>query len=268
MTLRQAAPTFLLLTAAVAHSDTILFRNGSHLEGTFLSGDNRTIRFSSVDKVASYYHSDVDSNRFSQPAPNAAGAASPPPAAQEQPPTGTPAPPLSNDVPLQSAQIPAGTAIVVRLIDSVDSDSDHLGQTYRASLDEPVLVNGNTLIPRGADATVTLIAAQKSGKIEGRTSLTLDLKTITQNGRQYDTTTSGVSEESSSRGGRSAKVIGGTAAVGAIIGAIAGGGKGAAIGAGSGAAAGTAAQVITSGQKVKVPPETRLTFTLQNPIAI
>jgi hypothetical protein len=54
--------------------------------------------------------------------------------------------------------------------------------------------------------------------------------------------------------------------VGAIIGAVAGGGKGAAIGAGAGAGAGTVAQVATSGQKVKVPAETRLTFTLQNPI--
>ena len=71
-------------------------------------------------------------------------------------------------------------------------------------------------------------------------------------------------ERAAAAASRSAKVIGGTAALGAIIGAIAGGGRGAAIGAGSGAAVGTAAQVVTSGQKVKVPAETMLTFTLQN----
>jgi len=86
------------------------------------------------------------------------------------------------------------------------------------------------------------------------------------NGRPLDVTTTGVSQVSNSRGERSAKVVGGTAAVGAIIGAIAGEGRGAAIGAGSGAAVGTAAQVMTSGQKVKIPSETRLTFTLQNPL--
>ena len=73
---------------------------------------------------------------------------------------------------------------------------------------------------------------------------------------------------SSSRGARSAKVIGGTAALGALIGGIAGGGKGAAIGAGSGAVVGTGAEVLTSGQKVKIPSETRLTFRLQNPVQL
>jgi hypothetical protein len=98
--------------------------------------------------------------------------------------------------------------------------------------------------------------------------LTLDLKTITVNGRTYDIATIGVPEASGSRGERSGKVIGGAAALGAIIGAAAGGGKGAAIGAGAGAGAGTAAELATSGQKVKLPAETRLTFTLQNPIAL
>jgi hypothetical protein len=157
---------------------------------------------------------------------------------------------------------------VVRLIDPVNSEIDHLGQTYRVSLDEPVVLDGQTVIPRGTDAVAFLIDAEHSGKIQGRTSLTLDLKTITVNGRQYDVTTTGVSQASQGRGERSAKVIGGTTALGAIIGAIAGGGRGAAIGAGSGAAAGTAAQVMTSGQKVKIPSETRLTFTLQNPLTL
>jgi hypothetical protein len=70
------------------------------------------------------------------------------------------------------------------------------------------------------------------------------------------------------RGEQSAKVVGGAAAVGAIIGAIAGGGKGAAIGAGAGGAAGAGAQVITKGQRVKIPSETRLTFTLENAVSL
>jgi hypothetical protein len=162
----------------------------------------------------------------------------------------------------------AGTPIVVRLIDPVNSDQDSLGKTFRASVDQPVVVNGQTVIPRGADAVATLIDLQQSGKIQGRTSLTLDLKTLTLNGRTYDIVTTGVPTVSDSRGKRSAEVIGGAAALGALIGGIAGGGKGAAIGAGSGAAVGTAGQVLTSGQKVKIPAETRLTFTLQNPLTL
>jgi hypothetical protein len=60
-------------------------------------------------------------------------------------------------------------------------------------------------------------------------------------------------------------VVGGTTALGAIIGALGGGGKGAAIGAASGAAVGGAAEVLTKGQRVKIPSETRLSFTLQQP---
>jgi hypothetical protein len=154
------------------------------------------------------------------------------------------------------------------MIDAVNSDTARLGETFRASLAEPIYVNGQEVIPRGADVTTRLVTDQKSGKIEGRTVLTLALSTITINGRPMDVTSSDVQTESSSRGARSAKVIGGATALGAIVGAIAGGGKGAAIGAGSGAAVGTGAQVLTNGQKVKIPSETRLTFRLQNPIQL
>lgn len=275
----------VLLTGAVMSADTLVLRNGSRVDGSYLGGDNRTVRFAVYDRVNTYNLSDVESVRFSGGAAstgnteqNYPAPAGPPPQPypQQQTTYARPAPQQPQQAPQpygdgpgygnNALQIPAGTEIIVRLIDPVDSENDRLGQTYRASLDQPVTVNGQTVVPRGADAIATLIDAQKSGRIQGRTSLTLDLKNVTVNGRQYDITTTGVSQESSSRGARSAKVIGGTAAVGAIIGAIAGGGKGAAIGAGSGAAAGTAAQVITSGQKVKVPAETRLSFTLQNPV--
>jgi hypothetical protein len=164
--------------------------------------------------------------------------------------------------------IPIDTPVTIRMIDSVNSETARLGETFRASLDEPVVVNGEEVIPRGADVLTKLVQADQSGKIQGRTVLTLALSTVTVNGRPVDVTSTDVKTESSSRGGRSAKVIGGTAAVGAIIGAIAGGGKGAAIGAGSGAAVGTGAEVLTGGQKVKIPSETRLTFRLQNPVQL
>ncbi len=291
---RLAVP--LLLSGLLINADTLMLRNGGRVDGSYLGGDNRSVRFAVYDRVNTYNLSDIASIQFTGGGP--ASGAPPTSTYQEQnyPRSGTSAQPETTYAPPPPAngpyntssqynpgaavnqqntaqpynanaiQVPAGTELTVRLIDPVDSENDRLGQTYRASLDQPLVVNGQTVVPRGADAIATLIDSQKSGKIQGRTSLTLDLKNVTVNGKQYDITTTGVSEESSSRGARSAKVIGGTAAVGAIIGAIAGGGRGAAIGAGSGAAAGTAAQVITSGQKVKVPAETRLSFTLQNPL--
>jgi hypothetical protein len=151
----------------------------------------------------------------------------------------------------------------------VDSERDRVGQTFNASLDEPVLdPGGRTLVPRGADVVVKLVDDQQSGKIEGRTVLTLDILSLRVDGRQIDVDTTAITQESASRGAKSGKVIGGTAVLGAIIGGIAGGGKGAAIGLGAGAGAGTAVQVATKGQRVRVPSETRLTFTLQQPVRL
>ena len=165
-------------------------------------------------------------------------------------------------------ELPAGTNLVVRMIDGVDSEVNRVGQTFAASLDEPVMINGETVIPRGADATVKLTDSKESGKLTGRTELTLDLMSVRVNGRMVDINTETVSRESSSRGARTAKVAGGTAAVGAIIGAIAGGGKGAAIGAAAGGAAGAGAEVVTKGQRVKIPSETRLTFVVDTPVRL
>ena len=161
-------------------------------------------------------------------------------------------------------EIPAGTTLTVRMIDSVDSERDSLGQTFKASLDEPVMLNGDVVIPRGNDVLVKLADQKQSGKIQGKTSLTLDVVWVDVNGHRVDVATGEVTEASSSRTAKSGKVIGGTAALGAIIGGIAGGGKGAAIG----GLAGAAAQVATHGQQVKIPSETRLTFTLEQPLRI
>lgn len=258
--------TFVIAIAALCCADTLTLRSGRVVHGQYLGGDARQIRMAVGDRVDTFDVAEVsqlsfgggermpsedrdrgprDSGGFAQPAP-------------PQPP-----PPQQNAS--YPVQIQTGTQITVRMIDAVDSEQTRLGQTFRASIDEPVEVNGQTVIPRGADAVVKLVEDKESGKFEGRTVLTLALMQVMANGRMVDLTTGDVSQSSGSRGARTAKVVGGTTAVGAIIGALAGGGKGAAIGAASGAAVGGAAQVMTKGQHVKIPSETRLTFTVQQP---
>jgi hypothetical protein len=165
-------------------------------------------------------------------------------------------------------EIPAGTSVVVRLIDSVDSERDSIGQTYRASLDEAIVVDGRTVAPRNADVTLKLVGDQQSGKLTGRTVLMLDVVSMTVDGRTVDLHTAEVEQQSASQSARTAKAAAGVGAVGAVIGAIAGGGKGAAIGAASGAAVGAGSQVLLKGQRVRIPSETRLTFTLEQPSRI
>jgi len=203
------------------------------------------------------------------PAPSRPPANPEPPRPALSRPPANPEPPSPPPPPASAGLVvPQGTPITVRMIDSVDSESARMGDHFRASIEDPVVIEGQTVIPRGADVSVRLVDDKQSGKIGGRTVLTLAISTINIDGRTVDVTTGDVQQASGSRGSRSAKVIGGATALGAIIGAAAGGGKGAAIGAGSGAAIGTGAEMTTRGQRVKIPSESRLTFTLSNDIRI
>jgi len=252
-----------LACASLVFADTVTLKSGRVIQGTYLGGTARQIRVDLGDQIQNLDVSDVSRIEFSgsgpvsEPAPRRSEIFRPAPSEP-------PLPPLRN----AGVELPAGTNLVVRMIEGVDSQVNRVGQTFAASLDEPVMLNGETVIPRGADVVVKLVDSRESGKLTGRAELTMDLVSVKVDGRMVDLNTQTVSRESASRGARTAKVAGGTAALGAIIGAIAGGGKGAAIGAGAGAAAGAGAEVITAGQRVKIPSETRLTFVLDNAVRI
>jgi len=264
---------FLLLANTVL-ADTVFFRDGRSINGSFVGGDARTIRVAVGDRVETIRVADVDRISFGEPEQSYAPPVlrTPPPEEpnyRPAPPPPPPPPSARREDYGERGVIPSGTVLSIRMVDSVDSERDYVGQTFQASLDEPVLdPGGRTIVPRGADVVVKLVDDVQSGKIEGRTVLTLDIVSLRINGREVEVDTASITQQSGSRTARSGKVIGGTAALGAIIGAIAGGGKGAAIGAGAGAGAGTVAQVATKGQRVRIPSETRLTFTLQQPVRL
>jgi hypothetical protein len=255
----------LVAIAALGVADTLTLRSGQVVRGEYLGGDARHVKMAVGDRVETYSVEDVSDlsfgggQRMSSDNVQQNDNDRRDNGVREAPAVGQLSAAVSGVV------IPVGTSITVRMIDPVNSQQSRLGETFRASVDEPVMVDGQTVVPRGADAVTKLVEDQQSGKIEGKTVLTLVLQQVLVNGRMVDLTSGDVSQSSGSRGARSAKVIGGTAALGAIIGALAGGGKGAAIGAGSGAAVGTGAEVLTKGQTVKIPSETRLTFVLQQP---
>lgn len=257
----------VLSVATLGFADTITLKNGNVINGTYLGGSAREVRVDLGDRVQNVDVSDITRIEFGGAPPVAV--APPPPRREYETnvmrPQETPPPPPRR-VSAEGVTLPQGTNFVVRMIDAVDSERARVGQSFAASLDQPVMLNGETVIPRGADVTVKLVDAKESGKLTGRAELALALQSVRVNGQMVDINTQTVTQESSSRGARTAKVAGGTAAVGAIIGAIAGGGKGAAIGAGAGAAAGTGAEVVTAGQRVRIPSETRLTFILDNAV--
>ncbi len=195
---------------------------------------------------------------------NAEGA--PAAAAEPASQSATPAPPPPPQP--VTVTVPANSIMTIRTIDAIDSSTNHAGEVFKASLDAPIVVDSRVIVPAGADAYVKLVSASSAGRIAGRSELSLELASIVFQGKTYNVVSSDVKQTGASRGKRSAATIGGGAALGALIGAVAGGGKGAAIGAAVGGGAGTGVQVLTKGQQVKIPSETRLDFTLQQPLDI
>jgi hypothetical protein len=168
-----------------------------------------------------------------------------------------------------TTEIPAGTTLVIRAGETINADSASRAGQYRAEVAEDVVnANGRVLIPRGSQAMLTVLDASGGG-VTGTSRLELALSSVNINGRMHSVQTD-VSEQRGNEGiganERTARNVGGGAALGAVIGAIAGGGSGAAVGAAVGAAGGAAAQVLTRGDTVRVPAETLLTFRLDQPM--
>jgi hypothetical protein len=168
---------------------------------------------------------------------------------------------------LRPAAIPAGTPITIRLQSSVSSAASQAGDSFDAVLDEPIIVQGQTVAPRGATVTGKVVDAKASGRLQDPGYLRLTLTEISVNGKSLPIRTSSIFVKGGSHEKRNLEMIGGGAGGGALIGGLAGGGKGALIGTAVGAAGGTGAAYATGKKDVGFAAERRLTFRLTQPLA-
>jgi BON domain len=191
-----------------------------------------------------------------------------PPAEQAtNPPTPVPAPPVEKPKP-QPIVVPAGTTLTVRVEQALSSKDSQAGQTFLATLAQPVSVSGKTAIPADSSVSGTVVSAKEKGKIKGEGELALSLTSITLHGRNHAIQTGVLDSTVKGKGKRTAKTTGGGAAGGALIGGLAGGGKGAGIGALVGAGAGLVGGAMTGNKQVEIPAESALTFTLIAPLTL
>jgi len=273
------------LLAAPAFSDTLVLKNGEKISGYFEGGSPRVIKFRASDGVVKDYDllsvqqiqfgeektaSNPNSSNATTSSSNAATSRSATSGADPRllPGTERVTRPASANAANTGWTIPTGSKIVIRMIDSVNSETNKLGDTFVAVLDEPISQGGIEVIPRGADVRGRIAKIDDAGRLKGSAQLGLELTQIIVNGIPYSVATSEYNEVGEGRGKETAKRAGIGAGIGAAIGAIAGGGKGAAIGAGVGGGGATAIQVLTKGEKLNIPSETKLEFTLRSPLVV
>src|SRR6266404_4929077 len=165
--------------------------------------------------------------------------------------------------------IPAGSWITIRVNEPLSSDRNQPGDTFTATLAQPLVASGRVLARRGQTVAGVVVEAHKAGSVKGTSSLGLELTEISLvDGRQLPVKTRVIDRRGETSVGRDAEAIGTTTAVGAAVGAVADGGFGAGMGAIAGAAASTIGVLVTRGRATEVYPETPLTFRLETPIAI
>ena len=256
----MTAMMLVLATGVSLSADRVKLRSGKVIEGMFMGADSRSVRVLLDDgQVSEVPIADTVSVEFSarKPAPPATPAAKPAAAAPATRPAAaaTPAPAP------RAVTVPAATVINVRLTQAIDVDSSQAGMTFKGIVDDPVMVGGTIVIPRGSSAMLQAVRVEQSGTMKGSDKISLKLNAVGFGGMVYEVSTTYVETKGKGEGKKTGRKIGGGAGLGAVVGGIAGGGEGAAIGAVVGGVAGAA--VSAGGEEhLKVPAETRLQFQL------
>jgi tRNA-binding EMAP/Myf-like protein len=253
--MRRRSLTFstiaVLLTWASASplADRVRLRSGQSVNGSFMSADVKIVRvLLDNGRIAEFAVEDITAVEFSP-------RKTPPAAAPD--PTKAPLP----------ITIPSGTVLNVLLTQAIDVDATQAGMTFKALVDDPVMMGGKVVVPRNAAVVVQVAKVEQAGKMKGADKISLKANTLSFGGRKYDIVTAAVEQKGQGEGKKTTRKVVGGAGLGAAIGAIAGGGTGAAIGALAGGGAGAA--IAASGtEHLKLPAETRLQFTLTAAVTV
>jgi hypothetical protein len=168
----------------------------------------------------------------------------------------------------QRVTVPAGTRILIRTVDAIDSTKQKTGFRFTANLETNLQAEDKVIAPRGSTVYGRLAQASSAGRMKGSSQLTLELTDIVINGTSYPLLTSTYEVKGKGEGGNTAKKVIGGAGLGALIGGLAGGGKGAAIGVTAGAAGGTAVAAAKKGEQLQIPSESLLEFRLEQPVSL
>jgi len=247
------AGTLALLFAGSAQlsADRVRLRSGKVVEGSFMGADPKSVRLLLANgTVAEFKVEDVGNLEFSPRKAPPAPVATPDPARAPKPIT-----------------IPQGTILSVRLTEAIAVDAAQASMTFKSLLDDPVMMGGAVVLPRGTAVALQAVKVEQAGKMKGADKITLKAHSLSFGGRRYDIVTAYVESKGAGEGKKTTRKVAGGAGLGAVIGGIAGGGTGAAIGAAAGAAGG-AIMSSQGTEHLELPAETRLQFTLSAAVTV
>ena len=239
----------VLIAGTTLGADRVRLRSGKTVNGSFLSADVRIVRVLLADgQIAEFPVESVAALEFT--ARKTPPAAVPDPAKQPAPVT-----------------VPSGTVLNTRLTQAIDVDAAQAGSSFKAVLDDPVMMDGVVVVPRNAVVTLQAVKVEQAGSMKGADMITIKASTLAFGGMRYDVVTEYVEQKGAGEGKKTGRKVAGGAGLGAIIGGIAGGGVGAATGALVG---GTTGAIISSQgtEHLKIPAETRLQFKLSAAVIV
>jgi len=242
--------TVLVVAAGVTLSaDKVTLRSGQTVSGNFMSADTKSVRLLLENgRIAEFPVDGVTALEFSM---------------RKAPPAPAPDPAVAP----KPITIPNGTMLNVLLSEAIDVDAAQAGHTFKSLLDDPVMMNGKVIVPRGASVLLQAAKVEQAGKMKGADKITLKANSLSFGGRKYDIVTTPVEQKGAGEGKKTTRKVAGGAGLGALVGGIAGGGTGAAIGLAAGAA--TGAIMSSQGtEHLKLPAETRLQFTLNSAVTV
>ena len=230
-------------------ADKVTLRSGQVVNGNFMSADVKIVRLLLANgKIAEFPVDGVTALEF---------------APRKAPPAPAPDPAVAP----KPITIPNGTVLNVLLSQAIEVDAAQAGQTFKSLLDDPVMMNGKVVVPRGSSVVLQAAKVEQAGKMKGADKITLKANSLSFGGRKYDIVTTPVEQKGAGEGKKTTRKVAGGAGLGALVGGIAGGGTGAAIGLAAGAA--TGAIMSSQGtEHLKLPAETRLQFTLNSAVTV
>ena len=231
----------LTLTAGLAVADSIELADGSILEGDFVGSSNGIIMFNTGESIEAYPESQVVGIFLSDGVATAESL-------------------MAAEDDAKSVTAPAGTRLVIRMMDSIDTKRHQAGHKFRGQLEGAMVVNGVTVAPRGTVLYGVIVASQQSGRAVGSSGMAMEFTDIMIDDQLFPIATETLAAQTGNEAGKSVGRTARSAALGGLIGGSSGAKTGAKVGLG--------ASILTSGSSINVPAGTLLETSLRTPLSI